>query len=137
MRDDQVDNLAAAGDAQVFTAMMRRTMQDFAAAWARGDVAALMALFGPDPTYRTSSGITFRGRSALHDGLLKMCPPLSDAPAPPPAEAKMHFFDRCCLTYWALRLPNGDSQALVDGVDVITFDADAKVVLKDAYRKLA
>ena len=112
-------------------------MQDFAAAWTRGDVAALMALFGQDPIYKTSSGAIFKGRSALHEGLVKMCPPPSDGPAPPPAEAKMHFFDRYCLSYWTLRLPNGDSQALVDGVDVITFDEDAKVISKDAYRKLA
>ena len=49
------------GDAQVFTAMIRQTMQDFATAWFRGDVAALMALFGADPVYRTPSGVTFTG----------------------------------------------------------------------------
>ena len=61
-----------------------------------------------------------------------MCPRPAGAPAPPPAEAKTHFFDHCCLSYWTLRLINGDGQVLVDGVDVITFDENAKVILKDA-----
>ncbi len=124
-------------DARAFLEMMQRTMDEFAAAWTRGDVATLMTLFGKDPVYRTSSGLTFKGRSALRDGLAKMCPPPSDGPVPPQAEGKMHFFGRCCLSYWTLRLPNGSGQALVDGVDVITFNEDAKVILKDAYRKLA
>ncbi len=122
---------------EAFHEMMRRTMESFTAAWARGDIDGLMGLFGDNPIYRTSSGAAFEGSVALREGLSKMClSPQGDTPSPA-APTRMHFFDRSCLTYWTLKLANGDTQSVVDGVDVITFDNQARLIVKDAYRKLA
>ena len=115
---------------------MRRTMDRFSAAWRRGDIDGLMALFGDDPIYRTSSGIAFEGRISLREGLIAMCHPLPADDQPPANQAETYFFGRSCLTYWTLKLANGETQAVVDGVDVITFDGQARIILKDAYRKL-
>ncbi len=127
------DRTVAAG----FIQRTRQTMKAFTQAWDSGDIDGLMALFGDEPTYRTSSGTTFAGRPALRDGLVRMCQPQPPGGAPKTAAPDMQFFGRTCLAYWRLVLPNGDSKSLVDGVDVITFDDDARVVSKDAYRKLA
>ncbi len=116
---------------------MRNTMSSFTAAWARGDIDSLMTLFGDDPIYRTSSGAAFEGRTLLREGLVKMCQPSASDSPPPANQARMHFFDRSCLTYWTLELAAGDTQAVVDGVDVITFDDQGRIIVKDAYRKLA
>ena len=114
----------------------RQTMKAFALAWDAGDIDGLMALFGNDPVYRTSSGTTFAGRLALRDGLTRMCQPQQSDSTPKAGEPDMQFFGRICIAYWSLVLPNGETRGLVDGVDVITFDDDARVIRKDAYRKL-
>ena len=119
-----------------FHKQMRRTMESFTAAWARGDIDGLMALFGDNPIYRTSSGAVFEGRVALREGLLKMCPSPADDSLSSAVPARIHFFDRLCLTYWQMELANGDTKAIVEGVDVITFDDRARLIVKDAYRKL-
>ncbi len=128
-----LDRSGEQADEPVLFQKMRQTMSAFTAAWSRGDIDGLMTLFGEDPLYRTSSGIAFKGRASLREGLVKMCQPSDDAAA---AEPTMHLFGRCCLIYWRLELANGDRRDMVDGVDVITFDNDGLITVKDAYRKL-
>jgi ketosteroid isomerase-like protein len=117
-----------------FRARMQQAMQAFSAAWGRGDIDGLMALMSPDPVYRTSSGAVFKGRDDVRLGFTKICQPSGAEPAPPSSQGKMEFFANTCLAYWSLPL---DGKTLVDGIDVITFDNEARLISKDAYRKLA
>jgi len=122
-----------------FKSRMQQTMQDFAAAWGRCDIDALMDLVGADPVYRTSSGAVFTGRDQVRAGFTKICQPAPAGQTPPPSsQGTMRFFDSMCISYWTLPLTNADGvRSFVEGVDVISFDAQAKLVCKDAYRKLA
>lgn len=116
--------------------VMEATLSEFSAAWGRGDIDGLMALMADDPTYRTSSGLTFRGRQEVREGLSRMCQP-SGASGAPPAAMGPHYFENKCLSYWVLRLPAaGGQEATFEGVDVITFDGDGRIRVKDAYRKV-
>jgi hypothetical protein len=45
------------------------------------------------------------------------------------------FFENHALVYWRLTLSGTDGPVEVDGVDVITFDDEDRIVVKDAYRK--
>jgi hypothetical protein len=110
---------------------MQQTLEAFAAAWSRGDIDALMDLVGDHPVYRTSGGLVFEGRDAVRGGFEQICKPSDDSPPPSPPP---HFFGNMCLCTWSLPLNAGEPP--VAGVDVITFDENAKVVSKDAYRKL-
>ncbi|HLY57540.1 MAG TPA: nuclear transport factor 2 family protein [Stellaceae bacterium] len=117
-------------------AVMEATLSRFSAAWGRGDIDGLMALMADDPTYRTSSGLTFRGRQEVREGFARICRPSDPATDPPPPAAP-HFFDNKCLSFFTLLLPAvGGGLAMVEGVDIITFDGDGRIVAKDAYRKL-
>ena len=116
--------------------LMRSTVEKFSQAWARGDVDGLMTLMSDTPLYKTSGGSTFEGRAAVREGFLKICrpaePTASQAPAP-----RLCFFDDKCLSYWSLKLSSADGEARwVDGIDVISFDPDGRIRIKDAYRKL-
>jgi hypothetical protein len=116
---------------------MRSTIERFSQAWGRGDVDALMTLMSEAPLYRTSSGSTFEGREAVREGFRKICQPADPAASPPPPP-RLYFFDDKCLSYWSLKLPApGGDPRWVDGIDVISFDPDGKIRIKDAYRKLA
>ena len=115
---------------------MEATLSQFSAAWSRGDIDGLMALMADDPTYRTSGGATFRGRHEVREGFARICRPSEPGTDPPPP-AVPHFFENKCLAFWTLRLPaTGGGHATVDGVDVITFDGEGRILVKDAYRKL-
>lgn len=116
--------------------LMKEALDKFSNAWSRGDIDTLMALMSSAPVYRTSGGTTFEGRDAVRQGFTTLCKPDSAAPAPP--STKAFFFEDKCLTFWSLTLPSlaGDPQK-VDGVDVISFDTEGRIRLKDAYRKLA
>ncbi len=132
------DGAGGAEPEDKFVKLMRRTMDRFGAAWERGDIEALMDLLGPDPTYHTSSGALFSGRPAVREGFQMMCRPASGGNAAPAAENRMHFFDQYCLSYWTLPISTADGgQTIVRGIDIITFDRQARVISKDAYRKLA
>jgi len=115
---------------------MQRSMQAFAAAWHRGDIDALMALMSPDPIYRTSSGAVFEGREEVRRGFTKICQPSHGEPAPPSSRGTMEFFGNTCISYWTLRLEGPQGISFVEGVDIIIFDEQARLVSKDAYRKL-
>jgi len=118
-------------------ALMWSTIEKFSRAWARGDIDGLMTLMSDAPLYKTSSGSTFEGREAVREGLLKICRPAEPtaSPAPPP---RLCFFDDKCLSYWSLKLPCPDGEPRwIEGIDVISFDSDGKIRIKDAYRKLA
>jgi hypothetical protein len=114
-----------------YRARMQSTLAAFAAAWSRCDIAALMDLVGENPIYRTSGGLVFEGREAVRRGFEQICKP-SDVPPPP--SPPPHFFDNMCLCHWSLTLSPGEPP--VAGIDVIEFDENAKLILKDAYRKL-
>jgi hypothetical protein len=59
-----------------------------------------------------------------------------DNPPPPPAPGpRPFFFENHALVYWHLTLPGTDGPVEVDGVDVITFDDQDRIAVKDAYRK--
>ena len=137
MLDDMKGGADAAGAAvRVPESRMQATITTFSDAWSRGDVDRLMSLMSDAPLYRTSSGLTFTGRDEVRQGFACLCqPPKSPPPAPAPA-GKFFFFDDKCLSYWTLTLPvpGGESRA-VDGIDVITFDPDGRIRIKDAYRK--
>jgi hypothetical protein len=113
---------------------IQATLRDFADAWARCDIDALMDLVGEQPCYRTSGGLVFEGRAAVREGFGQMCKPASADEAALPAPPPPRFFGNMCITYWYLRLA-ADSPP-VRGIDIITFDDDAKVISKDAYRKM-
>jgi hypothetical protein len=118
--------------------LMQATIAQFSDAWARCDIDKLMTLMSDAPLYRTSSGLTFEGREAVRQGFSRMCQPAKSPPpansAPPPG--KFVFFDDKCLSYWTLTLPAPDGQSrLVEGIDVISFDPDGRIRIKDAYRK--
>jgi hypothetical protein len=116
---------------------MRSTIEKFSAAWAHGDIDTLMTLMSDAPLYRTSSGLTFEGREAVRRGFLQICRP-AQPPASPAPPAKLCFFDDKCLSYWSLPLSSPDGELRwVDGIDVISFDPDGRIRIKDAYRKLA
>jgi hypothetical protein len=124
-------------DAAVPETLMRSTIERFSQAWARGDIDALMTLMSATPLYRTSSGSIFEGREAVREGFCKICRP-ADPTASPPPPPRLHFFDDKCLSYWAMKLPSLDGEpSWVDGIDVISFDPDGRIRIKDAYRKLA
>lgn len=118
------------------------TLRRFSEAWAKGDVDTLMSLMTDDPIYRSSAGPgpggEYRGREEVRAAFTRM---LSGAPAPgatppPPPAGEVAFFDDRALSYWTLpgRAPDG-SPATIRGVDVITFDAEGRIAIKDAYRK--
>lgn len=127
------------GDAtHVSHAAMHATFQRFASHWQRGDIDALMSELSDAPSYRTSAGASFEGREAVRRGLTDMCKPASSAPAAEPAPQDIEFFGNKSLSYWSLALPDGiGGQRQVQGVDVITYDADGRIALKDAYRKVS
>jgi hypothetical protein len=112
-------------------ARMQSTLEAFAAAWSRGDIAALMDLVGEHPVYRTSGGLVFEGREAVRRGFEQICKPSGNPPPPSPAP---HFFGNTCLCYWSLPLSSGEPP--IAGIDIITFDENAKLISKDAYRKM-
>jgi len=110
---------------------MEATLASFSAAWERGDIDSLMQLVGDNPLYRTSGGLVFEGREAVRLGFEQICKPaLSSAPETPPP----YFFGNRCLCYWLLPLSPGEPPVL--GIDILTFDDGAKLIVKDAYRKL-
>jgi hypothetical protein len=114
-----------------YRARMQSTLEAFAAAWSRGEVTALMDLVGEHPVYRTSGGLVFEGREAVRSGFEQICKPSEtpQQPSPPP-----HFFGNTCLCCWSLPLSAGEPP--IAGVDIIMFDENAKLISKDAYRKL-
>lgn len=113
--------------------LIQATMTRFAKAWACVDVDGLMSLMSDVPVYRTSGGLIFEGREAVRQGFVRMCQP---ANAPPPPAGIFQFFEDKCLSYWTLSLPvDGGATRTVDGIDVISFDPDGRIRIKDAYRK--
>jgi len=131
------DNAQGCPPGMNFLAMMQRTMDAFAKAWQCGNIEGLMALVSEDPLYRTSGGAVFAGRENVRNGFAQICKPSAGntLAAKPP---RLHFFDNKCVSYWTLALPSQDgTPTTVEGVDIITFDEAAKILCKDAYRKLA
>jgi hypothetical protein len=130
-------NTQAAGDRhRLSETEMRATMERFSHAWACGNIDALMALMSDAPVYRTSGGATFEGSTAVREGFARICRP-ADPAAPPAPPSRLVFFDDQCLSYWTLSLPGADGELReVDGIDVIGFDSNGRIRIKDAYRKL-
>jgi len=118
----------------------RATLLRFSEAWARGDVEGLLELMNAHPVYRSSSGpgpgACFEGRDAVRAAFERMLAPQKTTTTGAPPPPQMYFFEDRALVYWHLTLAGTDGKACeVDGVDVITFDDDGKIAMKDAYRK--
>jgi hypothetical protein len=112
----------------------------FGEAWRRGDVDTLLSLMSDEPVYRGSTGplpgSEARGRQAVAAAFERMVGMNRDNPPPPPAPGpRPFFFENHALVYWHLTLPGTDGPVEVDGVDVITFDDQDRIAVKDAYRK--
>lgn len=115
-------------------AAMLATLTRFSSSWHRGDIDGLLAEMSPEPAYRTSSGGNFEGRSAVRVALQQMCKPGKAGAEPGPPDSI--FFANKSLSYWCLDLPKpGGGVEKVKGVDLITYDNDGRILLKDAYRK--
>ncbi len=117
-----------------YRARIEATLKDFADAWSRCDIDALMALVGEQPCYRTSGGMVFEGREAVRQGFERMCKPSAPQHGLPPLPPAPHFFGNTCISYWYVQLAAGAPP--VPGIDVIIFDENARIISKDAYRKL-
>lgn len=112
----------------------------FSDAWRRGDVDTLLSLMSDEPVYRGSTGplpgSEARGRQAVAAAFERMVGMNRTEVFPAPvAVPRAHFFDRHALVYWHLTLPGASGPVGVDGVDVITFDDEDRIAVKDAYRK--
>jgi hypothetical protein len=123
------------------TSANAETLRRFSAAWANGDLDTLMSLMTENPTYRASAGAgpgaVYRGRDEVRAAFSRMlggAPQGATLPALPPGEVA--FFGNRALAFWKLhgRAPDG-SPAIVEGVDVMTFDGRGRIAVKDAYRK--
>lgn len=125
------------GTATPSRARMLSTLGRFSNHWRRGEIDGLMEQMSDAPSYRTSSGRRFDGREAVRKGFAQMCTPSPKAlEQPDEAPHEVRFFGNCSLTYWSLMLPAGDgSLREVEGVDIITYDPDGRISIKDAYRK--
>lgn len=137
VEQDYLSDWYSAGAAQPARSTMRATFLRFALHWRSGDLDGLMADMSDTPSYRTSAGACFEGREAVRKGLAALCKPSNKKP-PTSKEVlqDVHFFGNHSLSYWSLALPDScGSLREVKGVDVITYDADGRVALKDAYRK--
>jgi hypothetical protein len=137
--DDSHSTSSAPGDADsdgaeaLPVSLMKSTISRFGQAWRRCDIEALMSLMGDTPLYRTSGGSIFSGRDAVREGFRDMCQPTKSA-APP---GRQVYFANKCLSFWLLRLPSPDGlDKVVEGIDVITFESDGRIAVKDAYRKV-
>lgn len=111
----------------------RKTLTLFSQAWSRGDIDGLMSLMAEDAVYRSSGGIEYAGHAAIRDAFEAICSPPSDNATNGPPPAQPMFFDMHCLSFWSLDLGDGT----VQGVDLISFNADGLITCKDAYRKSA
>ena len=116
----------------------RETLIRFSAAWAVGDVDALLSLMSDEPIYKGSTGpepgTVFAGREQVRAALQRMAGGnAGSAPAEPAPPPEMYFFADRALVFWRLVLPG--SASAVDGVDVMTFTDDGRIAVKDAYRK--
>lgn len=130
--------------AAVDAATLRRnrdTVLRFSEAWVRGDVDGLLALMSDEPVYKGSTGpgpgTFFQGREAVREAFSRMvtAPPPGTEP-PPVTPPTMYLFEDRALVYWHLSLRKADGgTSEVDGVDVLTFTADGRIAVKDAYRK--
>lgn len=134
-----VSSLAGVPCSETFTRRMAAVLERFSQAWSRGDVDALMDLMTEDPEYRASTGpgpgAVYRGRDAVGAAFARLlsAPPADDSPLPP---GDVAFFGNRALSFWSLpgRAPDG-APAVIEGVDVMTFAADGRIAVKDAYRK--
>lgn len=121
-------------------AAMQSTYVRFSSCWQSGDIDGLMSVMSGEPSYRTSSGARFDGRDEVRRGFGLVCQPAGQPPAGTPDAGfeNVHFFGNRSLSYWSLSLPDGDGELRqVQGVDVITYDVDGRIALKDAYRKVS
>jgi hypothetical protein len=129
------------------------TLRRFSQAWSCGDVDAVMAEMTENPTYRASvgkgPGSVYHGRDEVRAAISRLLssPSVASSPAPagvasspagvPPSVAgKEAFFGNRALSFWALpgRAPDG-TPAVIEGVDVLTFDERGRIAVKDSYRK--
>ena len=124
-------------------ARRRSVLAAFSDAWGRRDIDTLLSLMSAEPTYRGSTGpfpgTSFVGIDEVRAGFKKMLggdpiPRLASEPQPVAPEA-LYVADKV-ITFWSLPFTTADGTVTeVQGVDLLTFDADDRIRMKDAYRK--
>src|SRR5688572_9019574 len=111
------------------------SLRRFSEAWNRHDVDGLLALMTDEPTYRSSlgarPGAVYQGREEVRAAFSRMLSGPPPAEPPPPPAIEPAFFGNRALSFWVLpgRAPDG-SAAMVEGVDVITFDEQGRIAVK-------
>lgn len=132
-----------ANQAAIVRRAQLEVFERFQEAWSKCDVDSLMDQMSDHPAYLTSSGpgpgLVFIGRDKVREGFDQMVKGLASGikgtAQRPPGEAV--FFGDRCLAYWSIPGTTTNGQMYeVKGVDVITFDEDCKIAIKDTYRKV-
>ncbi len=112
-------------------------VREVAAAWARGDLPALMTYIADDCVYCASvgpePGETFVGREAVRAGFAKVLAHDSDGVAEP---GEIRAVADWVVSTWGFRKTRPDGRAiLVRGCDIFVF-RDGLIIRKDAFRKV-
>ena len=112
--------------------MTEARLLEFAAAWGRRDLEALMAMFTDDCVYKASvgqePGATFTGKAAVRAGVLRMFA-VDDGSTS--EITRLRIFGDEGYSEWTYRFPDG---RVVYGCDLFEFEGD-RVRVKNAFRK--
>ena len=117
--------------------MTEDALQDFADAWNRHDLEALMSLMTDDCVFEASAGTEacgtrYAGREAVRAGFAEVWTSFPDAHW---GNARHFVVGNRGLSEWTFTGTRVDGTRVeVDGCDVFTF-RDGKIALKDSYRK--
>ena len=111
-------------------------VRQFAAAWGRADLPALMKFIADDCTYSASvgpePGETFVGREAVQAGFAKLLAHDRDGVAEP---GELRVAGDWVVSNWGYRKTGpGGTPTLVRGCDIFVL-RDGLIVRKDAFRK--
>lgn len=112
-------------------------LQDFADAWNRHDIDALMAFMSEDCVFEASagpvvSGTRYVGREAVREGFVEAWTTFPDAHW---ADARHFICGARGVSEWTFTGTRADGTRVgVQGCDLFTF-RDGKIALKNSYRK--
>lgn len=115
--------------------MTQDRLAEFGAAWAAGDVDALMGFVSDDVVYSASvgpePGETFRGRQEVRAGFASMIAHDAGAEA---RSGRTWILGDVGVALWSYVSDVDGREVEVKGIDLFEFDGD-RIRLKDAYRK--